>query len=169
MVSINYMKVTLREFGRWNGHIIEEERAISQTKWGSRSFSRVSLLFYSTSSCLFSPLSFLPPLPQEPGAKEWGLLWLLWAAGRSDGLAPHQDLSLLLDSVLFGLWPEPPSPRSLLPTTAPKYTPHHSFGRCYETSGRRQVMIIIIIAWKLQLWNIMWLTEWTEAQLLFLG
>ena len=116
------MKVTLREFGRWNGHIIEEERAISQTKWGSRSFSRRSLLFYSTAFCLFSPLSFLPPLPQEPGAKEWGLLWLLWAAGRSDGLAPHQDPSLLLDSVSFGLWPEPPAPRSLLPTTAPKYT-----------------------------------------------
>lgn len=169
MVSINYMKVTLREFGRWNGHIIEEERAISQTKWGSRSFSRMSLLFYSTSFCLFSPLSFLPPLPQEPGAKGWGLLWLLWAAGRSDGLAPHQEpLCCWIQSHLVSDQNHHSLNLSSPPLPQNTHSAHHSFGRCYEPSGRRQVLIIIIIAWKLQLWNIMWLTEWTEAQLLFL-
>lgn len=139
------------------------------------------LFFYCISFCLSSPLSFSPKSHVPRKWVFWELsLWLLWAARGSDSLdLTPRCLSIAgsflhLVSVPLSLWQQelpPPSPLLQHTHSLPishLYTTHeYSFGGG-ASSFLEEVLIIIIIAWKLQLWNIMWLTEWTEAQLLFL-
>lgn len=132
------MKVTLREFGRWNGHIIEEEgQFLRPNEVADHSVGGVyfSILLPSVSSPHFLsyPHSLKSQVPRN------GVCCGFYQAAGSLMAWPHQDpLYCWIQSHLVSDQSHQRLDLSSPPLPQNTHSPHHSFGRCYEPSGRRQ-------------------------------